>query len=65
MAEAFGPEGQVGHSFFMVPGLDEGRLRAVWEHHVGPHVEGWRGLNPRANVAVEFERWWRGTESSS
>src|SRR5262249_48785483 len=31
-----GPQGRVGHSYFMVPGLDEARLRVVWEHHVAP-----------------------------
>jgi MoxR-like ATPase len=37
-AEA-GPQAQVGHSFFMVEGLDEARLRLVWEHHVRPLLE--------------------------
>jgi hypothetical protein len=36
VAADLGPERQVGHSYFMVPGLDEARLRVVWEHHVGP-----------------------------
>ncbi len=27
---------QVGHSFFMVPGLDREKLTAVWDHHVRP-----------------------------
>jgi hypothetical protein len=31
-----GPAYQVGHSYFMVPDLDERRLRVVWEHHVQP-----------------------------
>jgi MoxR-like ATPase len=31
-----GPERQVGHSYFMVPELDEAKLRVVWEHHVRP-----------------------------
>ncbi|HZT78927.1 MAG TPA: DUF2461 family protein, partial [Gemmataceae bacterium] len=31
-----GPHCQVGHSYFMVPALDEARLRVVWEHHVAP-----------------------------
>ncbi|HJZ57281.1 MAG TPA: DUF2461 family protein, partial [Gemmataceae bacterium] len=36
LARDLGPERQVGHSFFMVPGLDEARLATVWEHHVRP-----------------------------
>ena len=31
-----GPDRQIGHSFFMVPGLDADKLSAVWEHHVRP-----------------------------
>jgi hypothetical protein len=34
-----GPQAQVGHSYFMVPGLDEARLRVVWQHHVRPLLE--------------------------
>jgi hypothetical protein len=34
-----GPAAQVGHSYFMVPGLDEARLRVVWQHHVRPLLE--------------------------
>lgn len=31
-----GPQGQIGHSYFMVPDLDEARLRIIWQHHVRP-----------------------------
>ncbi len=34
-----GPQGQIGHSYFMVPHLDEARLRIVWQHHVRPLLE--------------------------
>jgi MoxR-like ATPase len=34
-----GPERQVGHSYFMVPELDEAKLRIVWEHHVAPLLD--------------------------
>ena len=34
-----GPHAQVGHSYFMVPGLDEERLAVVWQHHVGPLLD--------------------------
>jgi 5-methylcytosine-specific restriction endonuclease McrBC GTP-binding regulatory subunit McrB len=34
-----GPQGQIGHSYFMVPDLDETRLRIVWQHHVRPLLE--------------------------
>ncbi len=34
-----GPQVQVGHSYFMVPDLDEARLRLVWQHHVRPLLD--------------------------
>lgn len=36
LARDLGPDKQIGHSFFMVPGLTEVQLRTVWEHHVRP-----------------------------
>jgi hypothetical protein len=39
LREEAGPGCQVGHSYFMVPDLDEARLRAVWEHQVGPLLD--------------------------
>lgn len=36
LARDFGPEKQVGHSFFMVPDLDREKLAAVWDHHIRP-----------------------------
>src|SRR6185312_8759157 len=34
-----GPQSQIGHSYFMVPDLDEARLRIIWQHHVRPLLE--------------------------
>jgi hypothetical protein len=39
LAADLGPQARVGHSYFMVPGLDEDRLRVVWQHHVRPLLE--------------------------
>jgi hypothetical protein len=36
LARDLGPGKQVGHSFFMVPGLTAEKLAAVWDHHVRP-----------------------------
>jgi MoxR-like ATPase/uncharacterized protein (DUF2461 family) len=36
LARDLGAEKQVGHSLFMVPGLNEEKLSAVWDHHVRP-----------------------------
>lgn len=34
-----GPQAQIGHSYFMVPDLDEVRLRLIWQHHVRPLLD--------------------------
>jgi MoxR-like ATPase len=34
-----GAHAQVGHSYFMIEGLDEHRLAMVWRHHVRPLLE--------------------------
>lgn len=39
LAADLGPQARVGHSYFMVPGLDEAKLRVVWQHHVRPVLE--------------------------
>jgi hypothetical protein len=39
LANEVGPQARVGHSYFMVEGLDDERLRMIWRHHVRPLVE--------------------------
>lgn len=34
-----GAQAQIGHSFFMVEGLDEHKLGVIWQHHVRPALE--------------------------
>ncbi len=34
-----GPAAQVGHSYFMVPHLDEPSLGVIWEHHLTPLLD--------------------------
>jgi hypothetical protein len=41
-----GPERQVGHSYFMVPELDEAKLRVVWDHHVAPLLDEYFASQP-------------------
>lgn len=36
LRDDIGPDAMVGHSYFMVPNLDEGKLNAIWKHHVVP-----------------------------
>src|SRR5262249_25784057 len=31
-----GPERQIGHSYFMLPDLDDDKLAAIWDHHISP-----------------------------
>jgi MoxR-like ATPase len=51
-----GPQFQVGHSYFMVPDLDEGRLRVVWEHHVRPLLEEYFAGQPGRLEPYQLEK---------
>ncbi|HEX4614087.1 MAG TPA: AAA family ATPase [Urbifossiella sp.] len=53
LARDLGPDKQVGHSFFMVPALDEGTLAAVWDHHVRPLLVDY--LGGRTERVGEYE----------
>jgi hypothetical protein len=50
-----GPQGQVGHSYFMVPDLDEDRLRMVWRHHVRPLLEEHFAGQPQRLAGYEMD----------
>src|SRR5205823_5867198 len=54
LARDLGPDRQVGHSFFMVPGLDAEKLAAVWEHHVRPLLLDY--LGGRQERLADYER---------
>ena len=56
-----GPHGQVGHSYFMVPDLDEARLRMVWQHHVRPLLEEHFAGNVQRLVGYELDALTRTT----
>jgi hypothetical protein len=51
-----GPAYQVGHSYFMVPDLDEARLRVVWGHHVLPLLEEYFAGHPGQVAAYDLDR---------
>jgi hypothetical protein len=51
-----GPQYQVGHSYFMVPDLDESRLRVVWEHQVRPLLEEYFAGHPARLAAYALEK---------
>jgi MoxR-like ATPase len=50
-----GPAVQVGHSPFMVPDLDDARLRVVWAHHVRPLLEEYCAGHPDRLAAYELD----------
>jgi MoxR-like ATPase len=58
-----GPSFQVGHSYFMVPALDEPRLRAVWEHQVRPLLEEYFMAHADRLAAYDLERLREGKEN--
>lgn len=51
-----GPHGQIGHSYFMVPDLDEARLRIIWQHHVRPLLEEHFAAQPARMVNYELDK---------
>jgi MoxR-like ATPase len=60
-----GPHCQVGHSYFMVPGLDRERLAVVWAHHVRPLLEEYFAGQPDRLQDYEPERLLGGTQRES
>jgi MoxR-like ATPase/uncharacterized protein (DUF2461 family) len=55
-----GPQGQIGHSYFMVQDLDETRLRAIWDHHIRPLLEEHFARQPSRLDAYDLDRLLRG-----
>ena len=51
----FGPAGQVGHSYFMVPRLDEAKLDDIWRHQVRPLLEDHALLHPGRRVPMDLD----------
>ncbi|MGH7172525.1 MAG: DUF2461 family protein [Gemmataceae bacterium] len=51
-----GPQGQIGHSYFMVPDLDEARLRIIWQHHVRPQLEEHFAGQPGRLASYELDK---------
>jgi hypothetical protein len=51
-----GPLCQVGHSYFMVPDLDEARLEVVWEHHVRPLLAEYFAGHPERAAAYTVDK---------
>jgi 5-methylcytosine-specific restriction enzyme B len=48
-----GPQARVGHSYFMVDGLDDERLKMIWRHHVRPLVEDHFAAQPGRAAAYD------------
>jgi hypothetical protein len=55
LREEAGPGCQVGHSYFMVPDLNEPRLRAVWEHQVVPLLDEYFAGQPGRAAAYDLD----------
>ncbi len=56
LREDLGAAQQVGHSYFMVPELDEARLRVVWEHQVRPLLEEYFSAHPGRLKEYDLQR---------
>jgi hypothetical protein len=55
LADDLGPACQVGHSYFMVPGLDRERLRVVWDHHVRPVLADYFTAHPQRLAGYDLD----------
>jgi hypothetical protein len=51
-----GPQFQIGHSYFMLPDLDEARLRVVWQHHIRPLLDEYFTGRPERAAAYDLDR---------
>ena len=51
-----GSQYQIGHSYFMVPDLDEARLRVIWDHHVLPLLEEYFHGHPEQAAAYDLDQ---------
>jgi 5-methylcytosine-specific restriction protein B len=51
-----GPQAQIGHSYFMVPDLDEERLRLIWQHHVRPLLEDHFAAQPTRLASYDIDK---------
>jgi hypothetical protein len=60
LARDLGPDRLIGHSYFMVPGMDEARLRAVWDHAVRPQLREYFAGREERLTGYEFDRVWPG-----
>jgi MoxR-like ATPase/uncharacterized protein (DUF2461 family) len=59
-----GPQFQVGHSYFMIAGLDDARLHFVWEHHVRPVLEEYFTGHVDRLAGYDLDRLWEGRSNS-
>ena len=60
-----GSQCQVGHSYFMVPHLDEARLAAVWQHQIRPLLDEYALSQPGRPVVGELEELFGGEAQRS
>jgi hypothetical protein len=60
-----GPHFRVGHSYFMVPELDQARLEVVWQHHVQPLLEEYFAGQLVRQTAYQLDQLLEGEGSGS
>src|SRR5262249_53435037 len=60
LREDLGGQQQVGHSYFMVPDLDEARLAVLWQHHVLPLLEEYFAAQPSRMASYTLDKILKG-----
>jgi DNA polymerase III delta prime subunit len=53
LAAEAGLHARIGHSYFMVEGLDEAKLRMIWQHHVRPVIDELHAAQPGRAAAYD------------
>jgi hypothetical protein len=55
LQQDLGPHCQVGHSYFMAPELDEGKLQVIWTHQVRPLLDEYFAGQPGRTDAYQID----------
>lgn len=63
LAVDLGPERQIGHSYFMLPELDDDKLAAVWDHHISPLLSEYFAGQPGRAAAYNLSDLLHGRKS--
>ncbi len=65
LSQELGRPFQIGHSYFMVPELDENKLQTIWTHQIFPLLEDYFVGQPNRLAAFDLEKLLQGRGKKS